>query len=475
MSWKRRPSWMACATLVVATLLAGCGSAPPANKAPVAAFSINPGSGAGEYLLDASASADPEGDPLTYAWDFVVGTAEGKTASITVPVDGNATYPVVLVVRDAKGAFGASLKKDSIVVGNGLNQNPSITLVDASRWVKPGAAISLDASPSVDPDGDDISWEWIWGPYIDFDPTLSDHGDPLNGQNHEAQVFNSGALNPGQSFNQTFDKPGTYNYVCHPHPWMMGRIVVDPSLPAGQGAAVSIEGYAYANKTIRIGPNGTVNWTNRDVDQHTASAMDYTPGLLDGGKAPTFSQSPGEGRHVLRVIATDGKGGRFSASYGLLVGPDAPELVRTIEAATDPQDPATVARPAVGGQGGNAPLTRLFYLNYTANLTGTLTWQDPSGGTAIIGRVEVINVSGAGEGVLVPCQGEKTAEKAEFKFSCRYTPPEKGQKYRLRVVADQGAMDWALKFTYTEYQSAGFADYNAARCHLHPPAPPHCF
>ena len=36
----------------------------------------------------------------------------------------------------------------------------------------------------------------------------------------------SGVIDPGKSFSETFDKAGTYDYVCSPHPWMTGRIVV---------------------------------------------------------------------------------------------------------------------------------------------------------------------------------------------------------------------------------------------------------
>jgi plastocyanin len=38
--------------------------------------------------------------------------------------------------------------------------------------------------------------------------------------------FNSGNLNPGQSFSFTFDTPGSYVYNCTYHPGMQGTIVV---------------------------------------------------------------------------------------------------------------------------------------------------------------------------------------------------------------------------------------------------------
>lgn len=39
--------------------------------------------------------------------------------------------------------------------------------------------------------------------------------------------FDSGLLAQGESFSVTFTEAGTYNYQCTPHPWMLGRIVVE--------------------------------------------------------------------------------------------------------------------------------------------------------------------------------------------------------------------------------------------------------
>jgi plastocyanin len=40
-------------------------------------------------------------------------------------------------------------------------------------------------------------------------------------------AFNSGNLNPGQSFSFTFDTAGTYAYICNYHPFMKGTVIVE--------------------------------------------------------------------------------------------------------------------------------------------------------------------------------------------------------------------------------------------------------
>src|SRR5205823_212749 len=45
-----------------------------------------------------------------------------------------------------------------------------------------------------------------------------------------AQAWDSGNVDPGQTFSHTFDTPGTYKYFCTPHETagMLGTIIVTP-------------------------------------------------------------------------------------------------------------------------------------------------------------------------------------------------------------------------------------------------------
>jgi len=55
-----------------------------------------------------------------------------------------------------------------------------------------------------------------------------------------AGVFDSGTLQPGQSYSFTFNKPGTYAYHCAIHPYMTGTVTVSgASASAGRSSMAS--------------------------------------------------------------------------------------------------------------------------------------------------------------------------------------------------------------------------------------------
>ncbi|MCV0399781.1 MAG: hypothetical protein K5785_07295 [Nitrosarchaeum sp.] len=40
-------------------------------------------------------------------------------------------------------------------------------------------------------------------------------------------LFDSGHMDPYQSFSFTFDESGNYDYYCTLHPWMKGQVIVE--------------------------------------------------------------------------------------------------------------------------------------------------------------------------------------------------------------------------------------------------------
>jgi amicyanin len=40
-------------------------------------------------------------------------------------------------------------------------------------------------------------------------------------------LWDSGPIEPGKTYERTFDRTGRYEYVCTPHPFMKGTVVVE--------------------------------------------------------------------------------------------------------------------------------------------------------------------------------------------------------------------------------------------------------
>jgi len=112
-------------------------------------------------IFDATDSYDPDGDSLTYKWDFGDGT--------TAKVNGNpkishtykegGIYKVTVLVDDGKG-FDCSEALDRILVE--VNTSP-IAKIDADTKCCAGMKMMFDASGSRDPDGDELTYKWNFG------------------------------------------------------------------------------------------------------------------------------------------------------------------------------------------------------------------------------------------------------------------------------------------------------------------------
>jgi len=134
---------------------------PGTTSSPVAVLapSATSGTAPAVFTFDGSASYDPDGTALTYAWDFGDGTTgSGPVATHTYPQAGS--YAVVMTVTDGSGAAARANTLVSVVAPNTA---PVASFgATGSGGVAPVTA-SFDGSSSYDPDGSIASWAWDFG------------------------------------------------------------------------------------------------------------------------------------------------------------------------------------------------------------------------------------------------------------------------------------------------------------------------
>jgi plastocyanin len=146
----------------------------------------------------------------------------GDIASLT----GGAADDVVLGLQDTTNAenLGVAVLHDE-------GERTAVTLYllnpDQIDEASPAALAAPEAALTVE-----IVEPWVFQPYSLEVPrgatvTWVNNSDAAHTVTGDDLAFDdSGLIEPGDSFHQTFDEPGTYRYKCGPHPGMMGVIVV---------------------------------------------------------------------------------------------------------------------------------------------------------------------------------------------------------------------------------------------------------
>lgn len=126
---------------------------PPPNRAPAAAFTF-----AAEGLIldvDGTGSADPDGDALTYTWSWGDGTPAGRDATMSHTYAQAGTYTLRLTVSDGE----LTDFDEQAVTLSRANRAPVAQFTTQTT----GLMVVANASASVDPDGDPLTFSWDWG------------------------------------------------------------------------------------------------------------------------------------------------------------------------------------------------------------------------------------------------------------------------------------------------------------------------
>lgn len=88
--------------------------------------------------------------------------------------------------------------------------------------------------------------------------------------------FDSGPLQPGDTFSYTFQEEGNVPYYCENHqPDMTGEITVQSGAQSADPDTVVMNNLRFTPSSLTISPNTTVVWVNREdnsVDPHTVTS-----------------------------------------------------------------------------------------------------------------------------------------------------------------------------------------------------------
>ncbi len=139
---------------------------PPVNRAPNIEITI-PNDGAdfnvNQPVSFTAAGTDPDGDTLTYTWNFGDGssTISGGSGASSIRLHTYANpgnYRITATVSD-----GSLTDSDSINIDIVIPLQPPIADAGPDQGATAGVAVNFDGSGSTDADGTIVSYEWDFG------------------------------------------------------------------------------------------------------------------------------------------------------------------------------------------------------------------------------------------------------------------------------------------------------------------------
>ncbi|MFM9919167.1 PKD domain-containing protein [Lacisediminihabitans sp. H27-G8] len=240
-------------------LLVSTVGAPPANQAPVAAFTSTSSNLVASFT--GTGSSDPDGTIASYSWNYGDSTTgTGATSSHTYAAAG--TFTASLTVTDNQGATN-TVSHPVTVTAPAANQAPVAAFTSTSSDL----VASFSGTGSSDPDGTIASYSWNYGDSTTGTGATSSH--------------TYGAAGTFTASLTVTDNQGATNTVSHP------VTVTAPVTPPANILAQAQFGTAVANSWGSAEIGGA--WTNAG----TASAYSVAGGVglqvVPGGSTKTSS------------------------------------------------------------------------------------------------------------------------------------------------------------------------------------------
>ncbi len=222
------------------------------NRAPVASLKASPTSGPLPLAVsfDGTGSRDPDGDPLTYEWDFTSdGMVNSRAATTNYTYSTKGVYTATLRVRDAAGAVGTATVE--IQAGN-TAPSPTITSPATTKLFRVGETITLSGSATDEQDGTLASSRLSWN-------VVQHHGT-------HTHPFYSGTGN-----NLTFAAPAPEDLAATTNSYLTVRLTATDSQGLSQTVAQRLNpkkvGITFATSPtgLKVGVNGASVSTTRTL------------------------------------------------------------------------------------------------------------------------------------------------------------------------------------------------------------------
>ena len=255
--------------------------AGPANQDPVAAFSSSVANQ--DVTFNGSGSSDPDGDGLTYLWDFGDGTSDTGATPPVHHYGAAKTYTVKLTVNDGKGGSNSVSHDVNTTAANG---NP----VAAFSSTVANQDVTFNGSGSSDPDGDALTYLW-------------DFGDGTSDTGVTPPVHHYGAAKTYTVKLTVNDGKGGSNSVSH-----------DVNTTAANGNPVAAFSSTVANQDVTFNGSGS---SDPDGDALTY-LWDFGDGTSDTGVTPPVHHYAAAKTYTVKLTVNDGKGGSNSVSHDVV-------------------------------------------------------------------------------------------------------------------------------------------------------------
>ena len=131
---------------------------PATNAAPVPVIGV-PVCTARTCVFSSFGTADPNGDPFTYSWNFGDASALVTTANPTRTYVADGTYTVTLTVTDGWGASAFATRV--VTIAKPATNLPPVPVINPPSCA--GRVCVFSGNGSSDPNGDAFTYSWNWG------------------------------------------------------------------------------------------------------------------------------------------------------------------------------------------------------------------------------------------------------------------------------------------------------------------------